>query len=80
MPSHIKQDQSSYGLISELMTIATVTLVSPFVILAFVPMALMLLPVAAIAVPFVLVAFFGQTKAIRPVQPVAQLRPRLAAT
>lgn len=74
-----KQDTSSYSLLSEIMSIATLLLVSPFVIVAFVPMTLMLLPVAAIAVPFMLVAFFGETRTLRPVQPAVQLRPRLAA-
>jgi len=74
----ITQNQSSYGLLSEIMSVTALLLAAPFVAIAFVPMALMLLPVAAIALPFMVVAFFGETKVIRPAAPVAQLRPRLA--
>jgi hypothetical protein len=73
-----KQEKTSYSLFTEVMTIAALLLVSPFVVVAFVPLALSLLPVAAIALPFMVVAFFGETKTMRPAQPVRQLRPHLA--
>lgn len=73
-----ERDESAYGLLSKVTTVATLLLASPFVAVAFVPMTLMLLPVAFIGWPFMLAAFFGETKALRPAQPVPQLRPRLA--
>jgi hypothetical protein len=72
------QEQRTYGLLHKVMMVAALLLISPFVVVAFVPLALSLLPVAAIALPFMVVAFFGETKAMRPVEPVRQLRPHLA--
>jgi hypothetical protein len=73
-----KFEQPAYSLISKVITVVALIAVAPFVAVACVPMACFLLPVAFMAMPFMVVAFFGESRDLRPVQPLRQLQPRLA--
>jgi hypothetical protein len=61
----IQRQWDAFSFVSKVLTISALTAVAPFVMVAFVPLIMFMLPCAFIVLPFVVAAFSTETVQIR---------------